>query len=53
MKVLKKCKLSKKEQKKENEVSRKTWDISPVTRVVKDKTKYSRKQKHPGKHSEE
>lgn len=26
---------------------RNTWEISPVTRVVKDKKKYSRKEKHP------
>uniref|UniRef100_A0AAU8GTA4 Uncharacterized protein n=1 Tax=Mammaliicoccus phage MSShimriz1 TaxID=3230127 RepID=A0AAU8GTA4_9VIRU len=25
---------------------RAVWDINPVTRVTKDKTKYSRKKKH-------
>lgn len=28
--------------------SRMTWGISPVTKVVKDKTKYNRKVKHRG-----
>lgn len=27
---------------------RKTWGFSPITRVVKDKKKYSRKPKHKG-----
>ena len=47
MKVLEKQKMSKKTQKAENALKRKTWDeVNPVTRVVRDKTKYSRKVKH-------
>lgn len=46
MKVLEKQKMSKKAQKKENALKRKVWDTSPITRVVRDKTKYSRKVKH-------
>ena len=30
---------------------RKVWDFNPVSRVIKDKTKYSRKEKHKGKDS--
>ena len=40
-------KLSKKEQKRLNNLKRKGWDtVNPVTKVVSDKTKYSRKEKH-------
>ena len=39
-------KLSKKEQKRLNNLKRKDWNINPITRVTKDKTKYSRKEKH-------
>lgn len=28
--------------------TRATWNINPVTKVKKDKTKYSRKNKHKG-----
>lgn len=28
--------------------SRGTWEINPVTKVVKDKKKYTRKEKHKG-----
>ena len=35
-------KLSKKKQREINSASRKTWSMSPVTRVVKDKKKYNR-----------
>ena len=45
-KVIEKNKMSKKAQKEENNISRKTWDMCPVSRVVKDKTKYTRKEKH-------
>lgn len=45
-KLIEKKKMSKKAQKQENSISRKTWDMSPVSRVVKDKTKYTRKEKH-------
>ena len=40
-------KLSKKEQKKINNERRNDWNgLNPVTRTTKDKTKYSRKNKH-------
>lgn len=39
-------KLSKKEKKKWNSLKRKDWTMNPVTKVNKDKTKYSRKEKH-------
>lgn len=40
-------KLSKKEQKRLNNLKRKTWDsVNPITKVVTDKTKYSRKEKY-------
>lgn len=45
-KVIEKKKMSKKAQREENNISRKTWDMCPVSRVVKDKTKYTRKKKH-------
>ena len=32
---------------------RRTWQIDPRTRVVPDKTKYNRKEKHKGKNKEE
>jgi len=33
---------------------RKTWgELNPVTRIVKDKTKFSRKQKHKNRHDAE
>ena len=36
-------KLSKKARKKLDSERRKTWDFSPVTRQIPDKTKYNRK----------
>ena len=43
-------KLSKKEQKEQkklNNLKRKSWNtVNPITKVVSDKTKYSRKEKH-------
>ena len=40
-------KLSKKEQKRLNNLKRKTWDtVNPITNVVTGKTKYSRKEKY-------
>ena len=38
-------KLSKKAQKELNRQQRKTWDFSPVTRIVADKKQYNRKKK--------
>lgn len=34
--------------KKKNKISPKRiiWEISPITKIVKDKTKYNRKRKH-------
>ena len=40
-----KAKLSKKAQKELNRQQRKTWDFSPVTRIVADKKQYNRKKK--------
>ena len=40
-----KAKLSKKAQKELNRQLRKTWDFSPVTRIVADKKQYNRKKK--------
>ena len=40
-----KAKLSKKAQKELNRRQRKTWDFSPVTRIVADKKQYNRKKK--------
>ena len=39
------AKLSKKAQKELNRQQRKTWDFSPVTRIVADKKQYNRKKK--------
>ena len=40
-------KMSKKEQRRINSLKRKTWEtVNPITKVVTDKTKYSRKAKH-------
>ena len=40
-------KMSKKEQKRINSLKRKTWEtVNPITKVVTDKIKYSRKAKH-------
>jgi hypothetical protein len=42
-------KLSKKEKKKINNKKRGNWgDVNPVTRIVKPKKVYSRKEKHKG-----
>lgn len=42
-------KLSKKKQKEIDNQKRNTWGaINPVTQVISDKKKYSRKQKHKG-----
>ena len=44
-KFIPKEKLSKKAQKELNRQQRKTWDFSPVTRIVADKKQYNRKKK--------
>ena len=41
-------KLSKKEQKRIDQMKRKEWgNINPVTQIVPDKKKYNRKDKYP------
>lgn len=46
-------KLSKKEKRKINLMKRKSWNgINPATKVVPDKTKYSRKRKHSSEYTE-
>lgn len=46
-------KLSKKEQKQIDQMKRKEWgSINPVTKIVPDKKKYNRKEKHPTDYTE-
>ena len=47
-------KLSKKEQKRLDSAKRRDWgSINPVTQIVPDKKKYSRKDKHKTEYEEE
>lgn len=46
-------KLSKKEQRKIDQIKRKDWNgVNPVTQIVPDKKKYNRKEKHPNNYTE-